>query len=182
MIFRETEVPGAWVVEIEPIVDERGFFARTYCEAEFRALGLNHGISQSSVSFNPQAATLRGMHYQLQPEAETKLVRCVRGRIFDAIVDLRPESPTFMTWAAVELTSENRLGLYVPELVAHGFLTLVEDCEVLYQISGRHEPSLAAGVRWDDPRVGIDWPSRPAVISRRDAGYGDLPEYPGSPS
>jgi dTDP-4-dehydrorhamnose 3,5-epimerase len=148
-------LPGAYVIELEPIVDERGFFVRTWCTEEFRSQGLNPNLAQCSLSFNERRGTLRGMHYQAEPHAEAKLVRCCSGAIYDVILDLRRASPTYCKWIAVELTAANRKMIYVPEGVAHGFQTLPDGTEVFYQISESHRPECARGVRWDDPLFGI---------------------------
>lgn len=174
MRFTETRVPGVVVVDIEPHADERGAFARLQCPEEFAAAGHAFQPAQTSLSRNPEAATLRGLHYHPAPFAETKLVRAVRGRIFDVAVDLRPESPTFRGWVAEELSAENARALLVPEGVAHGFLTLEPDTDVLYQISPAFRPGHEAGVRWDDPAFAIDWPAAPRLISTRDATYPDF--------
>jgi dTDP-4-dehydrorhamnose 3,5-epimerase len=173
VILRETAVAGAWIVEPERHVDARGFFARTWCAEEFRAHGLSARCVQSSISHNPRRATLRGLHYQVAPHEEAKLVRCTRGAIYDVIVDLRPESPTFLRHAAVVLDADNRLAVYVPEGCAHGFQTLKDDSEVLYQMSAPYVPSAARGVRYDDPAFGIEWPGEVVVINDRDASYPD---------
>jgi dTDP-4-dehydrorhamnose 3,5-epimerase len=173
MRFQATEIPGVLVVEAEPRADERGSFARLHCPDEFAAAGHAFTPAQTSLSRNPTAGTLRGLHYQPAPHAETKLVRCVRGRIFDVAIDLRPESPTHRRWIGVELSADNLRALYVPEGVAHGFLTLEPDCDVLYQIAPKHQPGHEAGVRWDDPAFGIAWPRAPVLISERDAAYPD---------
>lgn len=167
-MFDECPLPGAVVVRPERATDERGWFARTFCVDEFERAGLNCAVSQCSTSFNARRGTLRGMHYQNEDQAEVKLVRCTRGAIYDVIVDLRPSSPTYLSWFGAELTAANGVALYVPELVAHGFLTLEDDSEVFYQISTPYEPGAARGVRWDDPAFAIEWPSRPAVVSDRD--------------
>lgn len=167
-------IPGAYVIELEPIVDKRGFFARTWCEQEFRQFGLNAHIAQCSISFNTRRGTLRGMHYQDRPYAETKLIRCPAGGIYDVIVDLRPGSPTYRKWFAIELTSANHKMLYVPECVAHGFQTLADHTEVLYQISDPYQPECGRGVRWDDPLFGIEWPIQEIVISQRDRTFPDF--------
>ena len=174
MILREARVRGAFVVELEPARDERGFFARTFSAEEFAGRGLTAAVAECSVSFNPLRFTLRGLHYQRRPHEEAKLVRCPRGAIFDVVADLRPGSETYLAWDSAELTAENRRALYVPEGCAHGFLTLADDSEVHYQISQRYVPDAAAGVRWDDPLLGIDWPAEPAAISTRDASFPDL--------
>jgi dTDP-4-dehydrorhamnose 3,5-epimerase len=177
VLFAETPVAGALVVEPQPIEDERGFFARTFSTEEFAARGLDARVDQCSASFSVRAGTLRGMHYQAAPHGETKLVRCTRGAIFDVAVDLRRESPTYLRWAGVELSADNRRALYVPEGCAHGFQTLVDGAEVLYQISMPYVPAAARGVRWDDPAFGIDWPDAPIggrTMSARDAAYPDF--------
>ncbi|HXF97252.1 MAG TPA: dTDP-4-dehydrorhamnose 3,5-epimerase [Gaiellaceae bacterium] len=174
MIFRETLLPGAWIVEAEPVEDERGFFARIWDAREFEERGLNGRLVQCSISFNRREGTLRGLHYQAPPHEEAKLVRCTRGAIFDVAVDLRRDSPTFGRWVGVELTEENRRALYIPEGCAHGFLTLVDGCEILYQISEFYAPEAARGVRWDDPAFGVRWPAEVRVINERDRTYPDF--------
>jgi dTDP-4-dehydrorhamnose 3,5-epimerase len=174
VILRETAVAGAWIVEPERHVDARGFFARTWCAEEFRAHGLSARCVQSSISHNPRRGTLRGLHYQVAPHEEAKLVRCTRGAIYDVIVDLRPESPTFLRHAAVVLDADNRLAVYVPEGCAHGFQTLKDDSEVLYQMSEVYAPAFTRGVRWNDPLFGIEWPLHPTVISKRDRSCADF--------
>ncbi|HET7233283.1 MAG TPA: dTDP-4-dehydrorhamnose 3,5-epimerase [Longimicrobium sp.] len=175
MIFRETPLAGAWVLEQDRREDERGYFARTWCANELAAHGLNAALAQCSVSFNARAGTLRGMHYQAAPHAEAKVVRCTRGAIHDVIVDLRPESPTFRRWYAAELSEENGAALYVPEGFAHGFQTLVDATEVLYMISEFYAPESGRGVRWNDPAFGIEWPhADPRILAPRDAGYPDF--------
>lgn len=174
MKFTETALRGAFVIEIERIEDERGFFARTFCRREFGAHGLNPDLVQCSISFNRRRGTLRGMHYQVAPPAECKLVRCTRGAIYDVIVDIRRDSPTFKQWFAVELNAENRLMLYVPEGIAHGFETLRDDSEVFYQMSACYVAESARAVRWNDPAFSIVWPSVPSVISMRDRSYPDF--------
>jgi dTDP-4-dehydrorhamnose 3,5-epimerase len=169
----ETEITGVVLVEAEPREDERGAFARLHSPDEFVAAGHPFRPVQTSLSRNPHQGTLRGLHYQLSPHAETKLVRAVRGRIFDVAVDLRPNSPTHRRWTAAELSAQNARALLVPEGVAHGFLTLEADTDVLYQISPAFEPGHEAGVRWDDPAFAIAWPAAPALISPRDATYPD---------
>jgi dTDP-4-dehydrorhamnose 3,5-epimerase len=172
--FEPTPLAGAVLIDVEPHVDERGFFARTWCADEFAAAGLPDRFVQSSVSWNDRRHTLRGMHWQAEPHGEGKLVRCTRGAIFDVVVDLRPDSATYLQHVAVELDQENRRALFVPPGLAHGFLTLVRGTEVLYQMDTAYEPSTACGARWDDPLFGISWPVRPAVISTRDRSYPDL--------
>jgi dTDP-4-dehydrorhamnose 3,5-epimerase len=168
MIFTETEVDGAYVIDIEPVGDERGFFARTWCRREFEDHGLEVDIAQCSTSFNEARGTLRGLHYQASPFEEIKIVRCTIGAIHDVIVDLRAESPTYLRNAAVALTADNRRMLYIPKGVAHGFQTLVDRTEVYYQISEFYSPHHARGVRWDDPAFDIDWPPGPRIMSDRD--------------
>lgn len=173
MIFQETGLKGSFEIQIEPKADERGFFARSWCQQEFKAHGLNPKVVQCNVSFNRQKGTLRGMHYQAEPHAEAKLVRCTRGAIYDVALDLRPESPSFKNWVAVELTSEKRNMLYIPEGCAHGFLTLADDTEVFYQMSNFYLPDAGRGVRWNDPAFQITWPGSIDVISERDRSYQD---------
>lgn len=168
MIFEETPLAGAFLVRIEPHHDERGFFARSFCREEFLGRGLNGDLVQSSVSFNPRRGTLRGLHYQAPPFAETKLVRCTRGRIHDVIVDLRSREPSFKRSWAVELSADNRLMLYIPDGFAHGFLTLEDDSEVLYQMSTPYHAESARRLRYDDPAFAISWPFPPRVIGARD--------------
>lgn len=174
VIFRETEISGAFIVEPERIADERGFFARTWCRQEFADHGLNPRLAQCSLSYSRQALTMRGMHFQAAPHEEAKLVRCTRGALLDVIVDLRPHSVTYRRWISAELAAENGLAFYVPEGCAHGFLTLAPDTEVLYQMSVAHQPGSARGVRWNDPAFGIRWPADPAVISDHDRQYPDF--------
>jgi dTDP-4-dehydrorhamnose 3,5-epimerase len=174
MIWRETELAGAFVVESEPIEDARGWFARIYDESEFAERGLASRFVQSSAAFNTESGTLRGMHYQEEPHTEAKLVRCVRGAVHDVIVDLRPGSPTFKRWAAVELTAAGGRMLYVPEGLAHGYLTLEDETETFYLISAAYAPEAAGGVRWDDPAFGIEWPHEPKVMSEKDRAWPDF--------
>jgi dTDP-4-dehydrorhamnose 3,5-epimerase len=174
MILRETSVAGAFIVEPEPHADERGFFARTWCAGEFAARGLAARFVQASVSYNRHRGTLRGLHYQVAPHAEAKLVRCTRGAIFDVAVDLRPDSATYRRHTAVVLDADNRLALYVPEGCAHGFQTLADDTEVLYQMSAAHAPQAARGVRWNDPAFAIPWPPADRIIAERDRRYADF--------
>jgi dTDP-4-dehydrorhamnose 3,5-epimerase len=169
--FIPTTIVGAYRVEPERLVDERGFFSRTWCEREFREQGLESRLVQCSISFSPKCGTLRGMHYQAPPHAEVKLVRCTRGAIYDVILDLRPDSPTRLAWAGFELTADNRCALYIPKGLAHGFVTLVDECEVLYQMSEFFDAPTARGVRWNDPAFAIEWPQRVITISARDADY-----------
>jgi len=175
MKFVPTPLAGAFVVEIERLEDDRGFFGRSFCQEEFRAHGLSPVVAQCNVSWNRRRGTLRGLHFQASPHAEAKLVRCTRGVIWDVIVDLREGSPTRLRWHALELNAENRLALYVPEGFAHGFQTLADDSEVLYQMSEAHHPNLARGVRWDDPALAIKWPLSVPILSERDRSYPLLP-------
>jgi dTDP-4-dehydrorhamnose 3,5-epimerase len=168
---------GAFIIQLEKSEDERGFFARTYCQKEFADLDLNPRIVQCSISFNMKEGTLRGMHYQIKPFEETKLVRCTMGSIFDVIIDLRPESPTYKHHTSVILSAENRQTLYVPEGCAHGFQTLEDNTEIFYQISQFYSPEHARGVRWNDPSFGIQWPEADnRIITPRDRNY---PDYTG---
>lgn len=176
MIFRETDVPGAYVIDLDRHADERGFFARSWCRRAFREHGLNPRIVQCNISYNEARGTLRGMHYQMPPHEEAKLVRCTRGRIYDVIIDLRRDSPAFTQYVGIELNDRNRTMLYVPEGVAHGFLTLDDDTEVFYQMSAFYAPEAARGVRWNDPAFGIDWPAPVRQIKERDARYPDFTE------
>src|SRR5215472_2631333 len=171
MIFTKTRFDGAWLIDIEPKEDERGFFARTWCRREFAAHGLDTEIAQASLSYNRQQGTVRGLHFQLPPHGETKIVRCIRGAIFDAIVDLRPRSRTFLRWQGFELTADNREALYIPQGFAYGFQTLTKDVEIAYQISAFYAPEAAAGYRYDDPAFGIAWPLPVTMISERDLGW-----------
>ena len=175
MKFRPTPLAGAFVVEPERIEDERGFFARSFCESEFRARGLNPAVAQCNLSWNRRKGTLRGLHFQAKPHEEAKLVRCTRGAIWDVLVDLRDGSPTKLRWHAVELSADNRLGLYIPEGFAHGFQTLQDDSEVLYQMAESYHPELARGVLWNDPRLAIAWPLAEPILSERDRSYPPLP-------
>jgi dTDP-4-dehydrorhamnose 3,5-epimerase len=173
MLYTPAPVEGAVVIRPELAADERGFFARTWCAAEFARNGLNPALVQCGIAWNERRGTLRGMHYQLAPAAEAKLVRCTRGRIFDVAVDLRPASATFLRHAAVELSADERNMLYIPEGCAHGYITLEDGCEVLYHMSAPYRPELARGVRWNDPAFGIEWPIDVEVISERDRTYAD---------
>lgn len=174
MKFIETGLSGAWLLEPDLVSDDRGFFARTYCKNEFIDKGLNHSLVQCNISYNKLRGTLRGMHYQKAPHAEAKLVRCTQGGIYDVIVDLRSNSKTLAQWFGVELTAKNRKALYVPEGFAHGFLTLREESEVLYQMSEFFHAECSAGIRWNDPKLAIDWPYEVTVLSDRDAQYQDF--------
>lgn len=173
MKFHETPLPGAYLIELERFSDERGYFARTFCEEEFAKHGLHTHWPQCNLSFNTHAGTLRGMHYQEAPHEEVKLVRCVRGAIFDAIVDVRKGSPTYLEWYGAELSAENGAALYIPKGFAHGFITLQDNSEVYYHMGSVYVPNAARGIRWDDPRIGIEWPGSVTTIATRDAEYPD---------
>ena len=174
MQFTETQLPGVFLVEMERIEDSRGFFARSFCEEELAAHGLVSRFPQCNVSFNALRNTLRGMHYQVSPHEEDKLVRCTMGAIYDVVVDLRSGSPTYLQWLAVKLSAESRLSIFVPKGFAHGFKSLRDDTEVLYYMSMAHVPDAARGIRWNDPVIGIDWPLGEPILSERDASYLDL--------
>jgi len=174
VIFGSATLPGACVVDLERREDERGFFARSFCQHEFEAHGLDPCVAQCNVSFNRRRGTLRGLHWQAAPHGEAKLVRVTRGALWDVIVDLRPESETYTRWFGVELTAENRRALYIPQGFAHGFQTLQDDVEVFYQMSAFYVPESQRGLRWDDPAFGIKWPITPPHLSERDATYPDF--------
>ena len=174
MIFTETPLKGAYLIDLEKRGDERGFFARAFCEQEFGAQGLATRFVQANNSLSAQKGTLRGMHYQLAPKAETKVVRCIRGALYDAILDLREGSPTFGQSFGAELSAENRRMMYVPKGFAHGFFTLTDDAEAFYFVDELYAPQCERGVRWDDPRFAVVWPGVPTVISDKDRGYRDF--------
>jgi dTDP-4-dehydrorhamnose 3,5-epimerase len=176
MIFRKTLMNGAYLIDLERMEDERGFFARSWCRREFEAHGLNPGLVQCNISFNRKKGTLRGMHHQDPPHQEAKTVRCTMGAIYDVIVDLRPKSPTFKQHFGVLLTAENRKMIYAPEGFSHGFLTVEDNTEVSYQMSEFHAPECARGIRWNDPGIGIKWPADVIIISERDRNYPDFTE------
>lgn len=170
--FIELSLANAFIIQPELIEDERGFFTRVFCSQEFKKHGLNPHLEQCNISFNHKKGTLRGMHYQIGDKSEVKLVRCTRGKLFDVIIDLRPSSPTYKKWQGIELSSENRWMLYIPEGFAHGFQTLDDNTEVYYQMSESHSPSHARGIRWDDSLFNIKWPYlKPTVISSKDEQY-----------
>jgi dTDP-4-dehydrorhamnose 3,5-epimerase len=171
VIFTELGLKGAFLIDVEPITDERGFFARSFCGREFKSRGLKTEVAQCNISFNANKGTLRGMHFQTAPKAEAKLVRCTRGAIYDVIIDLRADSPTYCKWEAVELTAENRRSLYIPEGFAHGFQTMEDGSEVFYQMFEFYSPEYSSGVRWDDPAFGIKWPLDNPTISEKDLLY-----------
>jgi len=168
MIFTETKLKGAFLIDVKRIEDERGFFGRSYCKNEFEAQGLNTNSVQSNVSFNLKKGTLRGMHMQTAPFGETKTVRCTRGSIYDVIIDMRPDSDTFMKWIGAELSGTNYRMLYVPEGFAHGFITLEDDTHVTYQVTQFYNPGAEQCYRWDDPAFNIEWPIEPQIISEKD--------------
>ena len=174
MIFAETRLKGSYIIDPELLSDDRGLFARTWCQREFRAHGLNTNVAQCNISYNAKKGTLRGMHYQTAPFEEAKLARCTAGAIFDVIIDLRPHSATFREWISVELDAGNRRMLYIPEGFAHGFMTLKDNTEVFYQMSEFYMPEYARGVRWDDPAFNIPWPIDVTTISEKDARYPDF--------
>jgi len=174
MIFIETKLAGAFIIKPELYQDERGFFGRTWCQREFTQHDLNPHLVQCNISFNEKKGTLRGMHFQMRPYTEAKLVRCTMGAVYDVIIDLRVHSPTFKQWVAVELTSQNRTMLYIPEGFAHGFQTLIDQSEVFYQMSEFYHPEAARGVRWNDPAFQIEWPISDLVMSPKDLAYPDF--------
>lgn len=174
MIFTETKLKGAFIIEPELLVDERGFFSRTWCKREFGAHGLNSSLVQCNISFNIKKGTLRGMHYQAPPFEEAKLIRCTMGAIHDVIIDLRLSSPSFKQYVAVELTAQNRRMLYVPDGFAQGFITLEDNTEILYQMSEFYAPDYAKGIKWNDPAFAIQWPIKVQVLSDRDRSFPDF--------
>jgi dTDP-4-dehydrorhamnose 3,5-epimerase len=171
LIFRETGLSDSWIIDIEPMDDDRGFFARSFCQEEFAAHGLDANLAQCNISYNHTRGTIRGMHYQQPPHEEAKLVRCTAGAIFDVIVDLRADSPTFTCHFAVELSASNRRMLFIPKGFAHGFQSLEDDAEVFYQMSTPYVPHSAAGFRYDDPALALPWPEPVTLISEKDLGY-----------
>jgi dTDP-4-dehydrorhamnose 3,5-epimerase len=174
MIFTETKLRGAFVMELEKFEDERGFFAHGWSPRELGAHGLEAPLAESAISFNKKRGTLRGMHYQASPHGQVKIVRCTRGAIYDVIIDLRPESPTFKQWFGIELSAANRLMLYIPTDFAHGFQTLEDESELSYHMSQSYVPESATGVRWNDPAFDISWPQPVSVMAERDRCYPDL--------
>lgn len=173
MKFMPSELPGAYIIEPEPIKDNRGFFARSFCQKEFENQGLQCNFVQNNISWNRERGTLRGMHYQLSPHAEVKLIRCTRGAIYDVIIDLRPDSPTYCKWVGVELTADNYRMFYVPENFAHGYQTIEPDTEVFYLVSEFYTPASERGVRWNDPIFNIKWPLTDPIVSVKDRSYLD---------
>ena len=175
MLFTETDLSGIYLIEPRRFEDERGFFAPSFSQREFEERGLTACFLESNISYNHRRGTVRGLHYQAAPYGQAKLVRCTRGAIFDVAVDLRPDSPTFRKWIGFELTDENRLMMYLPGDVAHGFQTLADETEVFYQVSESYRPEASRGWRWNDPAFGIEWPSRDeCIINNRDADYPDF--------
>ena len=174
MKFTETKLKGAFVVEIEKLSDERGFFARSWCQKEFEAHGLNARLVQANVSYNHKKGTLRGIHYQIAPYQECKLISCTRGAIYDVIIDLRPDSPTYKQWTGVELTADSYHMFFVPEDFGHGFQTLTDETEITYQVSQFYTPGSEKGIRFDDPVFNIQWPLDAAVISEKDKNWPDF--------
>jgi dTDP-4-dehydrorhamnose 3,5-epimerase len=177
MIFTETKLKGAYIIDLERREDDRGFFARAFCAREFEERGLKPNIVQASIAANRRKGTLRGMHFQFPPAAETKIVRCTRGAILDIIVDLRPESPTYLQHVAVELDAENRRSLYVPERFAHGYQVLEDDSDASYEMSESYTPSAEGGLLYDDPRLGLPWPLAVTVVSGRDRSFSPLEAF-----
>lgn len=171
MKITETKLKGAFIIQLDKIEDDRGYFARTFCRNEFEKLGLDPQLAQCNVSYSPKKATMRGMHYQMPPHAETKVVRCTRGAIYDAIVDLRPDSPTFLQWTGAELTPDNGKMMYVPKGFAHGVLTLEPETMVFYQTSDFYAPKSCGGVNFNDPRVGVQWPIKVEIVSKPDQNW-----------
>ncbi len=176
MVFHETFLKGAFVLEVQKLNDDRGFFGRSWCKNEMEERGLNGNVVQTNTSFSSKKGTLRGMHYQKHPYEETKLIRCTKGAIYDVIVDLRKESPTYLCWFGIELTADNYKMLYVPEKFAHGFITLKDDSEVTYQVTQFYTPGAESGIRFNDPLINIDWPAPVTVISEKDKAHPDFEE------
>lgn len=176
MKFTETKLAGAYIIDLHQLEDDRGFFARTFCTQELEEHGLISDVKQANMSRNPKAGTMRGMHYQVDPYQETKLVRCTRGALYDVIIDLRKDSPTYKEWIGVELSEENGRALFVPRDFAHGFVTLTDDTDAFYIVSQSYVPGAEAGIRWNDPQFGIEWPIEPTLVSDKDANW---PDYQG---
>jgi dTDP-4-dehydrorhamnose 3,5-epimerase len=174
MKLTPTTLPGAWIVDVERIEDDRGFSERTWCRREFEAAGISADWAQSLRSFNRTKGTLRGMHFQRPPASQAKLVRCTRGAVYDVLLDLRPDSESFLKWVSVDLSADSGRGVFIPKGVAHGYLTLEDGSEVFYLMSDYYVPGLDAGVRWNDPRFGIRWPEGDKTISARDRGFPDF--------
>ena len=178
MIFTETKLKGAFIIDVKRLEDERGFFGRAFCQKEFEAHGLSNEVRQTNVSYNKKKGTLRGMHMQLAPNEESKLVRCTRGAIYDVIIDMRPDSETYKQWVGVELTADNYRMLFVPEGFAHGFITLEDNTDVTYQVTEFYTPGAEQGIRWNDPAFNIEWPIEPVVISEKDQAHPDFVDEP----
>jgi dTDP-4-dehydrorhamnose 3,5-epimerase len=175
VIFEETPLAGAYIVRLQPIEDDRGFFARTFCEREFAAKDLAIRMVQANTALTRRAGTIRGLHYQAPPHSEAKLVRCIRGAVYDVMADVRPDSPTFRSWFGVNLTEENRTMVYVPEGMAHGYLALADESELFYQVSTFYTPGAEQGIRWNDPAFGIEWPQvNELIISEKDRSWHDF--------
>ena len=174
MIFTQLPLIGAYLINIEPLEDERGFFARTFCKDEFKKHGIDFSCVQCNISYNKKKGTLRGMHYQAAPHEEEKIVSCIRGAIFDVIVDIRTDSATYKKWYGTELSAKNHAMLYVPKGFAHGFQTLSANSEVFYMMSEYYHPECASGIRWDEPELNIKWPMKPKVITEKDSAYRDF--------
>jgi dTDP-4-dehydrorhamnose 3,5-epimerase len=171
MIFTETKIKGVYFIELEPLTDERGFFARSFCKEEFRKHGLDIDIVQCNISYNKKKGTLRGMHYQLPPYEDAKILSCTKGLIYDVAVDMRRDSPTYCQWVASELSEENFKMMYIPNGCAHGFQTLEDETIVYYQMTGFYHPECASGVRWDDPKIRIEWPITEKILSKKDSHF-----------
>ncbi len=178
MLIQPTPLLGAALIDLKLLEDDRGFFARSFCRQEFLDAGLEPAVEQANMSFNHRAGTLRGMHLQRSPHQETKLVRCFRGAIYDVIVDLRPDSETYLQHFGAELSQDNRTSLFVPRDFAHGYLSLIDGAEVHYQVSQSYVPGAEVGLRWDDPRLDIRWPIEPVVVSEKDAAWPLLSDLP----
>ncbi len=174
MIFTETKLKGAFVVDVSRLEDDRGFFARTYCHNEFKQHGMVPEVVQANMSTNKVKGTFRGMHYQIDPYQETKLIRCIKGALYDVIIDLRHDSPTYKDWIGVELTEDNQRALFVPKDFAHGFVTLVDDTTAFYMVSQFYTPGAESGIRWNDPSFRIGWPIEPRVVSQKDCNWDDF--------
>jgi dTDP-4-dehydrorhamnose 3,5-epimerase len=174
MIFKELQLKGVFTVDLEPKEDNRGFYARAWCRDEFGQHGLVTDFAQINISYTHKKGTVRGLHYQVPPHGEVKLVRCVRGAIFDVVVDMRPDSPTYRQWLGIELSADNRRALYVPENFAHGFASLTDDCELIYSISSSYHPEAERGIRYNDPAIGIEWPVDIEIMSDKDRNMPDL--------
>lgn len=174
MIFTPAKIAGAWLIDLDCKSDDRGFFARAWCEREFAEHGLIKPFVQTNLSHNHRAGTLRGMHFQSEPYPEAKLMRCIAGSIYDAIVDLRPDSPTYLQWTGVELSASNRRMFYVPDGCAHGYQALTDGAEVIYQVTACYTPGFEGGIRWNDPAFAIDWPVREPIVSAKDSSWPDF--------